>query len=153
MAERANTARRATISDIARQRPEAELFFITGADALNQILSWKDAESALGLAHFVGVTRPGHELSVPPAEQVPYGRLTLMEVPALSISSTGCRDRVSAGDPIWYLVPDGIVQYIAKRGLYHDQTETAGDDHRTGSGGGTGLPANRLPDIERRGAF
>jgi nicotinate-nucleotide adenylyltransferase len=67
-----------------------------------------------------------------------------MEVPALSISSTGCRDRVLAGQPIWYLVPDGIVQYIAKRGLYHEP------DGVNGSGGGRGaLPANRLPDIDK----
>jgi nicotinate-nucleotide adenylyltransferase len=65
-----------------------------------------------------------------------------MEVPALSISSTGCRDRVSAGQPIWYLVPDGIVQYIAKRGLYNHRDDINGT-------GGHSLPANRLPDIDK----
>ena len=48
----------------------------------------------------------------------PPDKVTLLEVPALAISSTDCRNRVRAHLPIWYLVPDGIVQYIAKRGLY-----------------------------------
>nr|WP_091532973.1 nicotinate-nucleotide adenylyltransferase [Microlunatus soli] len=139
-----------TLRDLRTERgDDVDFFFITGADALSAILTWRGVEELFGLAHFVGVTRPGHELSVPPKEQVPEGRLTLMEVPALSISSTGCRDRVSEGDPIWYLVPDGIVQYIAKRGLYHDDEPDHAGHQTAPAGGGSGLPANRLPDIER----
>ena len=104
-----------TIRDIGAQRPGAELFFITGADALGQILTWKDADEALKLAHFVGVTRPGHRLT---GDGLPEDKVSLVEVPALAISSTDCRHRVANGEPIWYLVPDGIVQYIAKRRLY-----------------------------------
>ena len=54
----------------------------------------------------------------PAIAELPQDRVTLMEIPALAISSTACRRRVGTRDPIWYLVPDGIVQYIAKRGLY-----------------------------------
>jgi nicotinate-nucleotide adenylyltransferase len=104
-----------TITDIADQRPGAELYFITGADALAQILSWKDAEGALKLAHFVGVTRPGYHLS---AEHLPTDSVTLLDVPAMAISSSGCRERVAGGRPVWYLVPDGVVQYINKHNLY-----------------------------------
>jgi nicotinate-nucleotide adenylyltransferase len=43
-----------------------------------------------------------------------------VEVPALAISSTDCRERVARGDPVWYLVPDGVVRYINKRALYRD---------------------------------
>ncbi|HEV8568369.1 MAG TPA: nicotinate-nucleotide adenylyltransferase [Actinoplanes sp.] len=95
--------------------PDVELFFITGADALAKILSWKDAFEMLSLAHFVGVTRPGFELS---GDHLPADTVTLVEVPAMAISSSECRGRVAAGKPVWYLVPDGVVQYIAKRGLY-----------------------------------
>ena len=102
---------------------EAELFFITGADALSRILSWKDALEMLALAHFVGVTRPGFELS---DEHLPADAVTLVEVPAMAISSTDCRDRVAAGKPVWYLVPDGVVQYIAKRGLYRGSGNVTG---------------------------
>jgi nicotinate-nucleotide adenylyltransferase len=94
---------------------EAELFFITGADALNKILSWKDARDLFDLAHFVGVTRPGFELD---ASHLPDDSVSLVQVPAMAISSTDCRRRVESGKPVWYLVPDGVVQYIAKRGLY-----------------------------------
>jgi len=95
--------------------PTAELFFITGADALARILSWKDALEMLSLARFVGVTRPGFELT---DEHLPDDSVTLVEVPAMAISSSDCRARVAEGKPVWYLVPDGVVQYIAKRRLY-----------------------------------
>jgi nicotinate-nucleotide adenylyltransferase len=95
--------------------PPPELFFITGADALAQILSWNNAEQLSELAHFVGCTRPGHQLSNP---GLPEGAASLVEIPALAISSTECRERVGRNEPIWYLVPDGIVQYISKRGMY-----------------------------------
>ncbi len=107
-----------TLRDLHRERPEAELFFITGADALAQMLSWKDAVELFDLAHFVGVTRPGYHLS---ESGLPADRVTLQEVPAMAISSTDCRDRVSAGEPVWYLVPDGVVQYINKYDLYAPQ--------------------------------
>ena len=92
-----------------------EIFFITGADALAQILDWHRADELFELAHFVGVTRPGHQLSDP---GFPSGKVSLVEVPALAISSTDCRERVAKGEPVWYLVPDGVVQYITKRRLY-----------------------------------
>jgi nicotinate-nucleotide adenylyltransferase len=104
--------------------PSATLFFITGADALAKILSWKDALEMLSLAHFVGVTRPGFELS---ASHLPADTVTLVEVPAMAISSSDCRARVAAGKPVWYLVPDGVVQYIAKRGLYRPDLSADGN--------------------------
>ena len=105
-----------TLRDLrARAGDDVELFFITGADALGQILTWRDADELLALAHFVGVTRPGHVLADP---GLPDGQVSLVEVPALAISSTDVRERVATGRPIWYLVPDGVVQYVAKRRLY-----------------------------------
>ena len=104
-----------TLRDIQKAFPEAELFFITGADAVKQILEWKDHEQLWPLAHFVAVTRPGHKLELPPA---PEGAISILEIPALAISSTDIRARVVDGDPVWYLVPDGVVQYIGKHKLY-----------------------------------
>ena len=110
-----------TLRDIRAERgDDVDLYFITGADALAQILTWRDAERLFDLAHFVGCTRPGVELASPAIAQLPQDRVTLMEIPALAISSTDCRERVGEREPIWYLVPDGIVQYIAKRGLYQN---------------------------------
>ena len=102
-----------TLRDLKSARPEADLFFITGADAMAQILSWKEIDELWSLAHFVGVTRPGHELDDRGRNDV-----SLLEVPAMAISSTDCRVRVHDAKPVWYLVPDGVVQYIAKYGLY-----------------------------------
>ncbi len=104
-----------TLADLHAAIPDAELFFITGADALAQILSWRRVEELFALAHFVGVTRPGYELG---DDHLPDGSVSLVEVPAMSISSTDCRRRVGDGRPVWYLVPDGVVQYISKRRLY-----------------------------------
>jgi nicotinate-nucleotide adenylyltransferase len=105
-----------TLRDLrAKHQPQDQLFFITGADALARIMSWRNSAELFSLAHFVGCTRPGHRLSV---AGIPDGQVSLIEIPALTISSTACRARVAKGEPIWYLVPDGIVQYIAKRRLY-----------------------------------
>ena len=114
-----------TLEDLRRQRPGDELFFITGADALSQILSWRDSAACFALAHFVGVTRPGFDLADSP---LPEGVVSLVEVPALAISSSDCRGRVARGMPVWYLVPDGVVQYIEKRGLYREAPRRAMTD-------------------------
>jgi len=106
-----------TLRELRNLNPDAEMFFITGADALSQIFSWRDAEELFDLAHFVGVTRPGHTLTDP---GLPAGGVSLVEVPALAISSTDCRLRVSRNEPVWYLVPDEVVRYIDKRKLYRD---------------------------------
>jgi nicotinate-nucleotide adenylyltransferase len=108
-----------TLRDLRVERgDDVDMYFITGADALAQILTWHEVDSIFDLAHFVGCTRPGVDLDSPVIAQLPQDKITLMEVPALAISSTACRHRVQQHQPIWYLVPDGIVQYIAKRGLY-----------------------------------
>lgn len=119
-----------TLKDLRAERGEmTDLFFITGADALSQILTWRGADELFDLAHFVGVSRPGVPLTRSDLAHLPEDRVTLLEVPALAISSTDCRERVRAQHPIWYLVPDGIVQYIAKRGLY-PAAETGVPDDR-----------------------
>ncbi len=106
-----------TLTDLHQQMPGADLFFITGADALAQITQWRDADKLMSMAHFIGVTRPGHRLR---ATGLPHDSVSLLEVPAMAISSTDCRSRVQDGKPVWYLVPDGVVQYINKYSLYRD---------------------------------
>lgn len=108
-----------TLRDLrAHYGGDVDLFFITGADALAQILTWRNAEEMFDLAQFVGCTRPGHDIDMQTLDALPKDRVTIVEIPALAISSTDCRERVSAGEPVWYLVPDGVVQYIAKHRLY-----------------------------------
>jgi len=108
-----------TLRDLRQQHPDADLFFITGADAVAQIVEWKDVEELWELAHFVAVSRPGHALSI---RGLPEQGVSSLEVPALAISSTDCRRRVDRGFPVWYLVPDGVVQYISKHHLYRSRT-------------------------------
>ncbi|MEF2255293.1 MULTISPECIES: nicotinate-nucleotide adenylyltransferase [Microbacterium] len=104
-----------TLRDLQRLNPDADLYFITGADAIAQILSWRNHDELWELAHFVAVSRPGHVLNT---DGLPVEDVSQLEIPALAISSTDCRERVRGGHPVWYLVPDGVVQYIAKHHLY-----------------------------------
>ena len=107
-----------TLRDIREFYPEAELYFITGADALASIMSWRDWEEMLAMAHFVGVTRPGYPLTRDMVPEDQRDNIELIDIPAMAISSTDCRERARGGEPVWYLVPDGVVQYIAKNHLY-----------------------------------
>lgn len=122
-----------TLRDLRELNPDADLFFITGADALASILSWQNWEEMFAIASFVGVSRPGYELDgkhvAAAVKELPDDALKLVEVPALSISSTDCRKRAQENRPIWYLVPDGVVQYVAKRKLYAAQPITTQGKH------------------------
>ncbi len=105
---------------------EMELFFITGADAILEILSWKDKDEIVALAKFIAATRPGYDISkieslkstlfrsVEEADR----KIFLMEIPALAISSTDIRKRINNSRSINYLVPEGVKNYILKHGLY-----------------------------------
>ena len=96
---------------------EAELFFITGADAVLEILTWKDPERVLETARFIAATRPEFDLGK--LDLGRFGdRVSVIEIPALAISSTDIRRRVREGRPIQYLVPPEVAAYIADRGLY-----------------------------------
>lgn len=109
-----------TLRALRAERPGAELHFITGADAVLQILSWKDPGAVLREARFIAATRPGYDLERLEKE-LPEGledRVAVLEIPALAISSTDVRRRASEGRPIRYLVPDGVAAYIEKTGLY-----------------------------------
>ncbi len=116
-----------TLADIANAVPDADLYFITGADALTEIFTWRDAGELFELARFVGCTRPGYEMDPGTLGEIPSDRVTILEIPALAISSTECRERRAKGEPVWYLVPDGVVQYIAKHDLYAPQSASQKD--------------------------
>ncbi len=128
------TYTRDTLRDLHALNPESDLYFITGADALASILTWQDWEEMFGLAKFVGVSRPGYELDGKHIEkalkEMPADALTLVGVPALAISSTDIRTRAEEDRPIWYLVPDGVVQYVSKRGLYRSHAMAAQEQQR-----------------------
>jgi nicotinate-nucleotide adenylyltransferase len=107
-----------TLRDLRAELDDADLYFITGADALSDIFTWRAADELFDLAHFVGCTRPGFSMDPATLTGIPQERVTVVEIPALAISSTECRDRRAKGEPVWYLVPDGVVQYLAKHDLY-----------------------------------
>lgn len=108
--------------------PRTELFFITGADAVLDILSWKDPARVLELSTFIAATRPGYDLSrlaglleglrSTTVGFVPEVRVKILEVPALAISSSMIRERLAAGKTVRYLVPDPVAHLIAKSGYY-----------------------------------
>jgi nicotinate-nucleotide adenylyltransferase len=98
---------------------EVEPYFITGADAMLEIFQWKDPEEAFELAHFIAATRPGYDLaSFERGAPTEHPKVSVMQIPALAISSSDIRERVRKGRPIRYLVPEGVQTYIEKAGLY-----------------------------------
>lgn len=101
--------------------PNVELYFITGADAISEIVTWRHAETIGRMARLVGATRPGYDLDRARAAIAasPYDfDVTYLEVPALAISSSYLRARVAAGQSIRYLTPDEVGGYIHKHQLY-----------------------------------
>jgi nicotinate-nucleotide adenylyltransferase len=109
-----------TLQQLLREADgEVDLFFITGADAMLEILQWKDPGEVLALAHVIAATRPGYDLARFEADaRTSHPRVSVMDIPALAISSTDIRRRVAAGEPIRYLVPEGVDSYIRKTDLY-----------------------------------
>jgi len=109
--------------------PETSIFFITGADAVWEILTWKNAEKLVELTEFIAATRPGYSLEkfkklhvLPDEKERAKGKpkVSIMEIPALAISSTDIRKRVRENRPISYLVPEGVANYIQKSGFWKD---------------------------------
>jgi nicotinate-nucleotide adenylyltransferase len=108
-----------TLRMLGEENPDAELYFITGADAMLEIFEWKESEEVLTLAHFIAATRPGYDLArFEKAAPTRHPNVSLMNIPALAISSTDVRARVGEGRPIRYLVPEGVKSYVEKAGLY-----------------------------------
>lgn len=108
-----------TLTDLARLYPGAELFFILGDDAFSGITSWKNYEQLAQLATIVVVSRHGTPVEVP-TKLSPS--VNLLEMSALPISSTQCRERIMAGHSLEGLVPAGVAEYIEKKNLYRRTT-------------------------------
>ena len=127
------TYTRDTLRDLRALNPEADLYFITGADALASILTWQDWEEMFALAKFVGVSRPGYELDGAHIEkalkEMPDDALRLVEVLVGDLVDRLSQAR-QVGRPIWYLVPDGVVQYVSKRGFYQSPVVLAQDQRQ-----------------------
>lgn len=104
-----------TLRDLRQVYSDDELFFISGADAISQIMHWKESDQLFNYASFIAVTRPGYKISL---DDKSSKKICTMEIPAMAISSTDIRCRAHNLEPIWYLVPDGVVQYINKHSLY-----------------------------------
>lgn len=112
-----------TLADLQRAFPKRQpgqvvrWSFIVGADALADFMRWREPDRILQLADIVGVTRPGHRLDPPP---IPEGRLTLLEVDSMDVSSSQIRDRVAAGQSIDGLVEPAVAHYIREHRLYRE---------------------------------
>lgn len=99
-------------------RDEAELFFITGADAVLEIMQWRKIDELADFCSFIAATRPGYHLEGFKPPRALAEKIYFMEVPALAISSSDIRYRVRSGEPIKYLLPETVEMYILKHGLY-----------------------------------
>lgn len=106
-------------------------FFITGADAVLDILTWKDPERVLGWCDVIAATRPGYDLSR--LADVLGGlagrdRVHVMEIPSIAVSSSMIRERLRAGEGVRYLVPEGVLTLIQKSGIYASRADASRPD-------------------------
>ncbi|MCL6448460.1 MAG: nicotinate-nucleotide adenylyltransferase [Armatimonadetes bacterium] len=114
-----------TVRDMRNTYPLTDIYFITGADAVLEILSWKHIDELLDQCCFIAAKRPGYRLGrlktkLPGLRKEQLKRITVIEVPALAISSTDIRQRVQTGRPIKYLLPEAVEKYIREQGLYRE---------------------------------
>jgi nicotinate-nucleotide adenylyltransferase len=104
-----------TMRHYKQDKPEAELFFITGADSIEELETWREPERIFDYGTLIAATRPGYtvEKAPPVAEKVVW-----MEIPPIGISATDIRQRLRDGLPVEHLMPPGVLEYISKQGLY-----------------------------------
>lgn len=116
-----------TLARLAAERPEAELYFILGEDALFDLPNWKDPAGIVSLARIAVAARgPGSRLDALPPERLERlvpglgARFVRVEMPAIGVSATDLRERVRRGATVRYLVPEAVERYIRERGLYRE---------------------------------
>lgn len=107
-----------TVSALQRAEKDTEWFLIVGADTLAEIPTWYEYRKLLAAVTILAATRPGSTLAVPAPLADLAGRIRLFHPPALDVSSTMIRERAMGGLSLRYLVPDGVADYIIRRGLY-----------------------------------
>lgn len=112
-----------TVQDIKKRYQPENLYFITGADAVLEILSWKDVDKLLSACKFIAATRPGYDLSnlhqkLRTLPKKHLKNIISFYVPSLAISSTDIRKRIRCGEPIKYLLPEAVERYIYDHLLY-----------------------------------
>lgn len=101
------------------------IYFITGADAVLELLTWYKIGELLTLCKFIAVTRPGFDIwkleqKIAEISSKYDGEIICLEVPLLEISSTDIRERIKNGKPVKYLLPEEVEAYIHKNGLYKE---------------------------------
>lgn len=110
-----------TMREMKKLYPDAHLYFITGADAVFEIIGWKNSAELADLVTFIATTRPGYDLERAKQrhrDSLINFEIAWIEVPALSVSSTDLRARLREGRSVRYLIPRPVLGYIRKTGLY-----------------------------------
>ena len=106
---------------------DVELYFITGADSIIELSTWKEVDKLLNLCKFIAATRPGFDIAkiedkVKELEDRYKKNIYSLSVPALQISSTDIRNRIKQGITVKYLLPESVEYYINKHNLYRERT-------------------------------
>jgi|SRR5665811_1911467 len=111
-----------TLATLRRVFPaDVEFFFITGADAVLEILAWKEPERVLEWCDIIAATRPGYDLARLADVLAGFARrdhVHVMEIPSIAVSSSMIRERLRDGRGVRYLVPDGVGALIHKSRTY-----------------------------------
>ncbi len=147
-----------TLLYFKKKLPEhIELFFITGADAITNLLKWKNPDQIVQLAHFVAATRPGYdysELREYVANSFGFAdKVSFFEVPGLAISSTDLRERIVCGKSITYLTPVSVADYIRTHRLYLDDEAVANSAGGFSGSVACGIDGSNSPSHQEETGF
>lgn len=104
-----------TLEELRQEEPDADLFFLVGADAAQNFDQWKDPERCLELATFVAVTRPGYSID---RSRPLLDRFEYLDVPEVGISSTDLRRRFREGAAVRHQVPVAVERYVREHDLF-----------------------------------
>lgn len=110
-----------TLRELSAQQPGAELFLLLGADQFRELATWREPAAIAELATLVLVPRAvidSGRVIADARAALPTARIVELDAPRLDVSSTDIRRRAAAGEPIRYLVPDGVRRIIERERLY-----------------------------------
>jgi nicotinate-nucleotide adenylyltransferase len=110
-----------TLRALRQSRPDDELFLILGGDQAASLPAWHEPEEVLALATVAVVERVSwsrNAIGIRVSRLKGEREIRYLDMPLIQISSSAVRRRVARGQPIRYLVPDGVAAYVKEHRLY-----------------------------------
>lgn len=105
-----------TMKTLKEMNPETDYYFVIGGDMVEYLPKWYKIDELMEMVQFVGVNRPGSK------QESPYP-LIWVDIPLMEISSSTIREKIKTNCSVKYFLPDNVLEYIHKKGLYLNDTD------------------------------